>query len=91
MAEQPTDREKIERGEQARAVLDGPLFTDTIEELRQDLFSQIAKSEPEDIDKREACYFQLRALGAIRGTLRNKVTRGDRLNDKLEAKNKVTN
>ncbi|MDH3663706.1 MAG: hypothetical protein OEU92_27455 [Alphaproteobacteria bacterium] len=82
-AERMTEREIIERGEQARAVLDGPLFTEVIAKHRQELLEMIAASKPDEREVRENCYFQIQSLAGLRNELRRIQTRGDKKRDKV--------
>ena len=85
-----TDRDIIERGEQARAVLEGPLFTEVIAEHRRSLLETIANSQPEDREIRENCYLQIQMLADLRMELTRIRVRGDKRRHKAEQA-KVTN
>jgi len=58
-------REQIERGSQARAVLDNPAFVEAVRTLEDRYIREWATSEPGEIDKREDAHRALRALGAL--------------------------
>ncbi len=77
------DRAKIERGDQALAILEGSLVTEVIEEAKKNLHRKIENSAPEDSETREACYYDLRAINMLVDNLTSIRRHGDQERKKI--------
>jgi hypothetical protein len=59
-------QEEIYRGDQARRIVEDPLFAEAFAQIERECFEAWKSSGWKDLDKREALYRQLRALGEVR-------------------------
>lgn len=67
------------RGTAAKALLDTEAFVVTINELNNEYYASITGSSLEDVKKREAAFFQIRALQDILAHLNSWVQAKDSL------------
>jgi hypothetical protein len=62
-------RDELDRAEQARRIVEDPLFVEAFERLERECFEGWKSSGWKDTDKREALYRQMKALDDARTRL----------------------
>jgi len=62
--------EKEHKAERARALLNDDLFSEAIEEIRQDATKALTGCDPKDTDKLQYAALQLRAVEQVVGAIR---------------------
>jgi hypothetical protein len=62
-------QDEMNRGEQARRIVEDPLFAEAFERIERECFEAWKGSGWKDGDRREALYRQLKALGEVRTRL----------------------
>ena len=62
-------QDEMNRGEQARRIVEDPLFAEAFAQIERECFDAWKGSGWKDADKREALYRQLKALGEVRTRL----------------------
>jgi len=65
-----------ERERRAKALMNDPLFVESFEALRKELFSEWEHSGSHDIDARESIWLAIRLLERIHGHIRSIVETG---------------
>lgn len=66
----------IKRGKAAQDLLDNPLLTEILDDLRQHYIDEWLATEPSDVDARERLYLSSRLVDEFRQTLRVAVENG---------------
>lgn len=67
-----SDREikELDDGHRARTILDHPMYQEAVQHVRDTLTNVILTSQPEEADKREDAYQQIRAIEKVESHLR---------------------
>jgi hypothetical protein len=71
-----TPEEELQRGENARRILDDPLFVEAIATIREEINHQWQKSPARDTDGRERLYLSRKMLDKIEGHLQSVMASG---------------
>jgi hypothetical protein len=71
-----TPEEELQRGENARRILDDPLFIEAVETIRKEIEEQWQKSPARDTEGRERLYLAHKMLDKIEGHLQTVLASG---------------
>jgi len=71
-----TPEEELQRGENARRILDDPLFIEAIATIRDEINARWQSSPVRDVDGRERLYLSRKLLDKIEGHLQSVMASG---------------
>ena len=81
------EEQMVVMGNDAEQFLNSTVFTSVVNSLIEQSFNGYVNSAPQDIDQRNAVYFQYQALREIVDTIKQRVAIRDEIESKNESKN----
>ncbi len=81
--------ESIALGDEARTLLNNPIFKNAFAQYRGQLFAIFTQSEAEEVENREIIYRQMKALDSVEDNLISLVETGKIASNILTNKNEV--
>lgn len=69
-------REDLQRGQQAKDLLNNPLYTEAFTEVRKELVNRLLNTEYEEADERDGYYMAIKAVELIEQYVESVLTTG---------------
>jgi len=67
---------EIDRGQQAKDIIESPIFQGAFESISEGLYSAWDNTLPEEVDRREECWRTLKLLGTLKRELSQHMVTG---------------